>query len=218
MNQLPLPRTDSKGNSYISYSQISTFLYNQADYYHNYVLGKRFEGNVYTEFGSKVGGALEVNDFANFEPQEQNTLSQVVRLDEFEREVRLQYKGFYLLGFIDTNLLSLERIIDYKTGKHGNESKYANDSYTQIALYALALRQETGITSAIGPVNFIQRDGNPGIGEPLMVAPVTPLMVDVDISEARLKQVYWDTLTIAHRMSAFWEKYKGDRLTIINKM
>jgi len=208
--QLPLPRKDDNGNSYISYSQISTFKHNIGDYYHNYVLGKRFEGNVYTEFGSKVGEGIENNDFSQFEPQEQEVLKQVVRLDEFEREVRLQYDGFYVLGFIDTNLSDLSRIIDYKTGGEGKDGKYTHEGYTQLCLYALALRQETGVTPSLAHVNFIQRNGNPGKGEPLTVAPVAPHLIPVDISYKRLCRVYKETLKVAHEMSEFYLKYRED--------
>ena len=208
MSQLLLPRKDDQGNSYISYSQLSTFKKDIGDYYNQYVLGKRFEGNVYTEFGSKVGEALEHNDFSKFEPQEQDVLRQVIRLDEFEREVRLHYDGFYVLGFIDTNKADLSHIIDYKTGSEGKEAQYQQDGYTQLCLYALALRQETGVTPSQAHVNFIQRNGRPQDGEALSVAPVAPQLLDIDISLGRLKQVYWDTLETARKMSEFYLKYR----------
>lgn len=208
MSQLLLPRKDDQGNSYISYSQLSTFKKDIGDYYNQYVLGKRFEGNVYTEFGSKVGEALEHNDFSKFEPQEQDVLRQVIRLDEFEREVRLHYDGFYVLGFIDTNKADLSHIIDYKTGSEGKEEQYRQDGYTQLCLYALALRQETGVTPSRAHVNFIQRNGNPGKGEPLTVAPAAPQLIPVDISEERLKRVDWETLAVAKKMSEFYQKYR----------
>lgn len=211
MRQLPLPRTDSDGNSYISYSQISTFKWDKGEYYHKYVLGKPFEGNAYTDFGSKVGEALENNDFSKFEPAEQEVLRRVVRLDEFEREVRLQYDGFYVLGYIDTNLTDYSHIIDYKTGSKGKERQYQRDDYTQLCLYALSLRQETGVTPAKAHVNFIQRDGKPHHGEALTVAPVAPRLIEIDISHDRLKRVYWETLAVAKEMSEFYLKYNQDK-------
>lgn len=210
-SRLPLPRTDTEGNSYVSYSQLSMFKRDPGDYYLNYILGLPKKHNPYTDFGSKVGEALETNDFSKFDPVEQETLSQVVRLDEFEREVRLQYDGFYVLGYIDTNRSDLSHIIDYKTGGEGKESQYQKEGYTQLCLYALALRQETGVTPSKAQVNFIRREGNPGSGEALTVGSEAPLLLDIDISEDRLKQVYWDTLRTTQKMSEFYLKYKGDK-------
>lgn len=208
-----LPRKDKDGNSYLSYSQISLFKRDQGEYYHNYVMGKPFEGNIYTDFGSKVGESLEHNDFTKFSPIEQNVLKQCVRLDEFEREVRLDYPehGFYVLGFIDTNSFDLSRIIDYKTGGKGKEAKYVSGHYHQLAIYALALMQETGVRPTAAQVNFIRREGKPHLGEPLTIADEPPLLLDIDISEDTLKRVYWDTLETAKKIEQFYLKYKGDK-------
>ena len=116
-----LPRKDKDGISRLSYSQISLFKRSKSEYYESYILGKPFEGNEYTDFGSKVGEALENNDFKGFKKSEQTTLKNVIRLDEFEREVRLNYEGFYVLGFIDTNSKDFSKIIDYKTGGFNKE-------------------------------------------------------------------------------------------------
>ena len=59
-----LPKKDKKGNSYLSYSQISTFKRSKEDFYNQYILNVPFEGNAYTDFGSNVGEALEKNNFS----------------------------------------------------------------------------------------------------------------------------------------------------------
>ena len=91
-----LPRKDKDGISRLSYSQISLFKRSKKEYYESYIEGKPFEGNEYTDFGSKVGEALEHNDFKAFKKDEQETLKKVKRLDEFERMVKLNYDGFYI--------------------------------------------------------------------------------------------------------------------------
>ena len=208
-----LPRKDNHGISYLSYSQLSLFKKDKGDYYDRYILDKPFEGNEYTEFGSKVGGALEHDDYSAFEPAEQSVLMQCVRLDEFEREVRLHYPehGFYVKGFIDTNLADLSRIIDYKTGGEGKEAQYTSGHYSQLHIYALAPRQETGITPNKAQVNFIRRAGKPQLGETLTVANEAPQLFDIDISISELKRVYWDTLETARKIEKFYLKYKGDK-------
>jgi len=208
-----LPRKDNNGISYLSYSQLSLFKKDKGDYYDRYILDKPFEGNEYTEFGSKVGEALEHDDYSAFEPAEQSVLMQCVRLDEFEREVRLNYPehGFYVLGYIDTNRADLSHIIDYKTGGEGKEAQYTSGHYSQLHIYALALRQETGITPSKAQVNFIRRAGNPQLGEALTVANEAPQLFDIDISMQELKRVYWETLETARKIEQFYLKYKGDK-------
>ena len=202
-----LPRKDKGGISRLSYSQISLFKRSKKDFYESYILGKPFEGNEYTDFGSKVGEALEHNDFSKFKPNEQETLKKVKRLDEFEREVRLNYEGFYVLGYIDSNKKDLTHIIDYKTGGVNKEYQYAEPDYTQLCLYALSLRQETGITPSLASVEFIRRKGNAFRGEALTVGDEV-ISIPVDISLERLKIVYWDTLNVAKQIEKFYLENK----------
>jgi hypothetical protein len=56
--QLILPKTDKDGISYLSYSQISTWIKSKRDYIRQYFFKEGFEGNAYTDFGSKVGEAF----------------------------------------------------------------------------------------------------------------------------------------------------------------
>lgn len=207
---LDLPKKDDDGMSYLSYSQISLFLKDKKEYYRQYILGEPFEGNWYTEFGQKVGKAIETNCFDEFSWSEQEVLKQVPRLDEFEKETRLKYDkhGFYIKGFIDTNLFNLAHIIDYKTGGKGKYTKYLQKDYTQLCYYALSLRQEFGITPLRAQVCFIERGGNAFKGESLFVVNKKPLIIEIDISEARLKSVYWNTIKIAKQIESFYKQYK----------
>ncbi len=213
-----LPKKDKFGSSYLSYSQINMFKRNKQEYKEVYIDGRPFEGNAYTDFGSKVGEALEKNDFSLFTDNEQKTLKKVKRLDEFERKTILNYDGFYILGFIDTNKSDYTEIIDYKTGGNNKEFQYLEDDYTQLCLYSLSLRQETGITPSNAYVNFIRRDGNAFRGQNLTVSNEEPKLLEIDISEERLRYVYWDTLKIAKEISKFYlDNIKDDnQLTIFD--
>ena len=202
-----LPRKDKDGISRLSYSQISLFKRSKSEYYESYIEGKPFEGNEYTDFGSKVGEALEHNDFSSFKKDEQETLKKVKRLDEFEREVRLNYEGFYVLGFIDSNKSDFTEIIDYKTGGLKKEFQYSKPDYNQLCLYALSLRQETGITPVEASVEFIRRKGNAFRGQALTVGDEV-ISIPVDISLERLKHVYWDTLNVAKQIEKFYLENK----------
>lgn len=204
-----LPRKDENGKSYLSYSQISLFIKDKQEYYRQYVLNEKWEGNVWTDWGSKVGVSIETNCFDNFNLNEVEILKQVPRLDEFEKPVILDYGNFFIKGFIDTNSKDYKRIIDIKTGGKDKEHQYKLNSYTQLCYYALSIRQMYGITPEVGQVCFIRRGGNPYKNQPLIVADEKPLLIDVDISMKRLKQVYWDTIKIAKEIELFYEQTKN---------
>ena len=95
-----------------------------------------------------------------------------------------------------------------KLGGVGKDKQYKSVDYTQLHLYALSLRQETGITPTKASVKFITRGGNAFKGEKLFVADIKPKNIDIDISIERLKYVYWDTLKIAKEIEKFYLKYK----------
>lgn len=207
---MELPRKDQEGFYYVSYSQLALFKRNKDEYYENYILGKKFEGNEYTDFGGKVGAALELGRFNEFSKQETEILKKVTRLDEFERKTTLNYKeGFYVLGFIDTNSKDFTRIIDYKTGGLKKEDQYKSKDYTQLQIYALSLRQETGVTPEKASVEFIRRGGNAFKGEKLIVKNEDPIEIPIDVSYERLKEVYWDTLETTKQISKFYKQHKN---------
>ena len=207
---MDLPKKDKYGVSRLSYSQIDTFKKSKADFYDRYILQKPFEGNEYTYFGLKVGEALENNDFSLFTDPEKKILKQVTRLHEFERQVFLEYKdhGFYLVGYIDTISEDFTRIIDYKTGGLGKEKQYYHTEYNQLQIYALAIKQDTGLDVKDASVEFIRRGGNAFRGEKLYVKDEAPIVIPQDLSEERLKFVYWDILKTAKEIEKFYKENK----------
>jgi CRISPR/Cas system-associated exonuclease Cas4 (RecB family) len=200
-----LPTKDRMGNNFLSYSQIASFKYDKGQYYDSYILKKPFKGNVYTEFGNKVGKALEVNDYSKFNKTEQNVLFTVKRLDFFERKTILKYDDFYVIGFIDTISSDYKKIIDYKTGGKGKHDKYNSLHYFQMQIYALSIRQETGVTPEKASIEFIQ---NEFVNKKLQVSDVKVKSIEVDISLNNLKRVYWNVQEIAKEISCFYKKYK----------
>jgi len=210
MEKFDLPRKDENGVSYLSDSQIKTFLKDREEYKRRYILGEPFEGNAYTEFGLKVGKGIETNNFDAFSPFERNVLKTIPRLDEFEKEIKLDYPkhGFYVKGFIDTNKADYSEIMDYKTGGKDKEKQYSERDYVQLCFYALGLRQQYGITPTSASVCFIRRGGNAFKNESLFVKVEKPLIIPVDISEERLKNVYWNTIKIAKMIEEFYLKNK----------
>lgn len=81
--QLILPRVDKEGRCYISYSQIKTWKKSKREYMRQYFFGESGPDALkpYGEFGTKVGEALENNDFSEFTKKEQKFLKTVTRYD-----------------------------------------------------------------------------------------------------------------------------------------
>lgn len=203
---MDLPKKDKQGKSYLSYSQISLFRIDRQEYKEVYINNKPFKGNEYTDFGSKVGKALEYNDFSEFTGTEATILKLCTRLDLFERKTILNYDkdNFYIKGFVDTINNDLTHIIDYKTGGKQKEFKYSEENYIQIQLYALSIMQETGVKPSKGTVEFIRRKGNAFKGQKLTVDSEPPIKIDIDLSLPVLKHVYWEALETAKEIEKFY--------------
>ena len=208
-----LPKEDKKGNSRLSYSQIKCFKENKREYVKRYILKDDFYVNKYMTFGSKVGNAIESNCYDCFSDSEKETLLKVERLDEFEKFVTLDFGGFVMYGYIDSSSYDLKKIIDYKTGSKGKHYKYLSLDYTQLHYYALALRQEYGVTPDIAQVHYITREGNPYRGVDLTVSDEEPLVLNIDISYERLKKVYWETINLAFEIESFYIDFLKSRKT-----
>lgn len=163
-----LPRKKD-GRYLISYSQINSFLTNKKDYFKSYFYSQPIEFTAYIDFGSKVGEALEKNDFSGFTKSEQKVLKKVPRLDEFERKITYHYNEFDVIGFIDTNKKDLSKTYDYKTGTKTKIKEYQSAKYIQPYIYALGLQQEHGVVPDEVGVILIERIGNAFKGEPLVL-------------------------------------------------
>ena len=203
---IQLPKTDKNGKPRLSYSQIKCFKENKQEWKRRYMLNQEFEGNAYTDFGTKVGEALEYNSYTDFNEGEQDVLTKCTRLDEFERRITLNFDEFVLYGYIDTNSADLTKIIDYKTGGYGKEVKYIEPDYTQLQLYALGIKQETGIDVKSATVEFITRGGQGWKGEEMYVADQPIIEIEMDISKERLDFVFYQTIEDAKKISEFYLK------------
>jgi hypothetical protein len=199
-----LPKKDKNGNGLLSYSQISTFLKDKEEYKKRYIIKEKFVPNEYINFGNKVGSAIQNNNYDKFTDKEANVLKKLTRLDMFERKTILKYDGFSIIGFIDSCSLDYSKIIDYKTGGIDKEKQYYNDDYNQLHYYALSIRQELGITPNCANVEFIRRKGNLFKREKLIVAEEDPIIIEIDISESKLKDVYFKTINIAKQIESFY--------------
>lgn len=218
MENIILPKTDDDGVYYLSYSQISTWKKSKREYIRQYFMGEKFEGNAYTEFGSKVGEALENNDYDGFTAKEKKFLKTIPRYDEFEREIKLQMDGFYIKGFIDTNTVLytdenkeskelVDKIADYKTGDITKKAvEYESDDYNQLDIYAGAIRQDTGKLPSNVKVFLIDRTGNAFKGETLKLGSEF-VTITKTVTDKRVDKVLEDVQVIAEEISRYYKLY-----------
>lgn len=211
--KIRLPKQDADGRYAFSYSQYKKWKNGPKDYIRSYFFKEPFLGNAYTEFGNKVGEALEKGDFSEFSRSEQEVLKKASRLGQYEKRVELDFGDFYLLGFIDScdgvDGSPVTRILDYKTGGPGKESEYDPEGYDQVALYAAAIEQEQGSLPKKAWVEFMLREGNPFKGEELRLGTQEPIIIPQPISKKRVeaaKERVRDVAEEIHHCYAVFEK------------
>lgn len=202
-----LPKRDSEGKQYLSYSQVSCFLKNKKDFIRQYFYKEPIAFKDYLLFGTKIGQALETNDFSGFTEKEQKTLSSIKRLDIFEKEIRLDFGEFYLKGFIDTIDKDFKHAIDYKTA--GGESKieeYKKKDYIQLLLYALGIEQETGKLPETISVILIDRKGNAYQRESLTLGEQV-WEIPLELTEERLQYAKDRVIEVANQISRLYSVF-----------
>lgn len=213
-NQLILPRKDEDGNYYISYSQLSKWKRSKRDYMRKYFFGEPDDNPAlqkYGDFGHKVGEAYENNDFSAWSEEEAEYLKSLPYYDEFEREIKLQMDGFYVLGYIDSNTAVedgyVKKILDYKTGEVAKrQSEYESSDYKQVAIYSAALQQEYNKLPDEAIVVLIGRNGNAFKGEELTLAmndAIIPKEINQDVIDETLEYVQ----QTAEEISRYYQAY-----------
>ena len=221
--QLVLPRKDKEGNYYISYSQISKFKRSKREYIRQYFFGEDTASEAlkkYGAFGHLIGEAFENNDYSAFEGEDLKFMKGVSKYDEFERKIKLQMDGFYVLGFIDSNTYPtkgkkpyIKQILDYKTGDVAKKmSDYESKDYNQLEIYAGGLRQEFGKLPDMAHVVLIGREGNAFKGEDLTLNRKIAI-IERPLSEETVDEAIEEVQTVAEEISDLYKvflKLKGD--------
>lgn len=213
MHRLNLPKKDEAGVPYLSYSQISTWKKSKREYIRQYFFGDRFEGNAFTEFGSLVGEALENDDYSAFTKEEQEFLKELPRYDEFERKIKWELDGFYIVGYIDTNSLEntksgelVDKLADYKTGAMSKSEEYESPKYTQLDIYAGAIEQETGHLPTDVKVVLIGRKGNAFKGEKLSLTHEYAI-IEKFVTPERIAEVKAECQAVAEEIASYYSTF-----------
>jgi hypothetical protein len=114
----------------LSWSQISTFKYNPRQWYARYVEGEETEPSIEMLFGKEVGDRIAADP---------TYLPEVPRLSIFEHELKFDFNGIPMIGYMDS-YEPHTKMKEYKTGRKKWDQQRVNQ-HGQIDLYLLGTWQ-----------------------------------------------------------------------------
>ena len=149
--------------SYSAYGSFTEEAY-RGEFFANYFLGIRGEGNIFTEYGSKCGEYLEKLETSDLSEFDISVLSQITRPEnaKYEVEIVIDRGSYVIQGFIDQEYLGENGLViqDLKTGAIEKKAKdYASQDYQQTTIYSYQ-REKEGETIAYSGVMLVDRKGN----------------------------------------------------------
>lgn len=167
------------GKPYISYSTVNSWTDEKyrADMIKQKFAGIELPGNIYSDFGSYLGEAVENGEYGdnpngftgqeNFQPFLDDRPENAV----YEKMILIDMGEYVIIGFIDIYSEDEESraiVVDLKTGGKDKELYYESEDYIQVPLYAKAIelheKKEIGVTG----VWFVRR-GNSHFKPPLHI-------------------------------------------------
>jgi hypothetical protein len=219
MSKIILPRVDKDGVPYISYSQVklwneekgfNTGLPGRQEFMRGYFLGEEFpDKGGFGTFGADVEDYITLRKGAEkFTDAELETLNKIEPLGVLQKEMVIQFDGFYLKGFMDDATPDLVKIRDYKTASNNSRKKYEEDSYWQLDVYALAVKKETGKLPKELEVCIIERLGN-GFkgGRGAMTVGQNIWYIPRKTNKERIKSVEENIINTAKEISEYYQVF-----------
>lgn len=155
-----------EGMPKLSYSAYNSFCEEsyKGEFFANYFLGIRSEGNIFTEYGSKCGEYLEKLEKSDLSEFDISVLEKIERPENarYEVEVVIDRGSYVIQGFIDQEFKVPHGLVikDLKTGAIDKKAKdYASEDYQQTTLYAYQ-RELEGENVVYSGVMLLDRKGN----------------------------------------------------------
>ena len=151
--------------SYSAYNSFNEEAY-KGEFFANYFLGIRGDGNIFTDFGGKCGVLFETDtetsDLSDFDVSVIRDIERPANA-LYEVEIVVDRGTYVIQGFIDREYLDVEGnlvIDDLKTGAiKTKKAFYGGDEYQQTTLYAYQ-REAEGEHIAYSGVILLDRKGN----------------------------------------------------------
>jgi len=151
--------------SYSAYNSFNEEAY-KGEFFANYFLGIKGDGNIFTEYGGKCGKLFETNtETADLSDFDVDVIKRIGRPANslYEVEIVVDRGSYVIQGFIDREYLDAEGnlvIDDLKTGAiKSKKDFYGGPEYQQTTLYAYQ-RELEGEHIAYSGVILLDRKGN----------------------------------------------------------
>ena len=208
------------GRSKLSYSQITSWLEDayRGAYIAKYFMGIPDPGNIFSDYGSKVGEWFETGEDASGELSESDlgVLESVGRPEGaiYEREIVVDFGTFVVQGFIDRfqKFPDGVEVIDFKTGSVAKADEYASKNYQQTTLYSHAEVIE-GNEIFYSGVKLLHRKGNGSEAHPLRLEGGVK-DIPTPYSKERFLDFKKKTVAVAEDISKnfiFYQKFFGEK-------
>ena len=189
MTKIQLPRKNDKGKYRISYSQLNTFIGEEAfnkildtdgklknisgstGYILNYFMGYVFPKSpmdIYAPFGQKCEAYIAEGIKDDLSEPERKMLDKIPTLSNFQELVEIDFGDFVIEGFIDNCNADRSHIVDFKTASVASSKKYEKQDYYQLDIYAMDYYKKFGRIPEKMEVIVIERGGS-HFKPPLMV-------------------------------------------------
>lgn len=126
---------------YLSYSQLKLYEDDPNEYYKRYVLGEKWEGNKYTEFGKKLADALETGVAAD-DPGIEHIRLFLPKFEAREFKIEAECMKVPILAKLDGFHPKLLEIDEVKTGKKWDQKRVDKDD--QLTFYSIACLKRYG--------------------------------------------------------------------------
>lgn len=211
---------DFEGLPKISYSQIDSWnseLY-RGGYIAKYFIGLEDSGNVFSDYGSKVGEWFEkgVDESGDLSAEDLQVLKEKIGRPEnceYEREIVVKRPlGYVIQGFIDRtrrgewNGKSQLEVVDFKTGNMDKKkSFYAGPDYQQTTLYTHALIEE-GEEIIWSGVVLLGRKGNGMEKSPLRLSGDVD-SIPTEYSEERINKFFKKVDKTVKEINEYYKVY-----------
>lgn len=202
------------GKPYISYSSVTSWEEYREDFIKQKFAGIEVPGNVYSDFGSYLGEAVENGEFGenphgftgqdNFKP----FLDDRPENGEYEKMILIDMGEYVILGFIDIFSLNDEGaaiVVDLKSGGKNKEEQYMDPKYVQVILYAKAI-EDSGTPVAVTGVWFVRRE-NSHFKPPLHISD-EQFFIELEFTEERKQYAIDKVDRVVKEISACYKTFK----------
>lgn len=183
------------GKPKLSYSQYNSWISPEyrKDYILRYFMGRKDEGNKWSDFGGEIGKFIEshasgsVLDTKIISNEDIEILKGLEYTDncEYEDEIVVDMGDFVIQGFIDRSKYKDNEVIitDFKTGNIDKADLYRSEDYGQTTLYSFQKEVE-GFKIAGSNVLLLGRKGNGYAKSPIRLSGET-LEIETPYSKKR---------------------------------